>query len=350
MARFVTACIFLLAASAHLFRIADAADMNGHGTPKVFRHYIGFNTDIDLQLDNLPSSLVNNKDIEVHFILSFAIDADDVDGDGVFNSTNGKFLPYWNQKTLSPETIRAFKAKHKNVKMMVTLGGDSISAPQNESTKNMTIPAPQQVFFSPQTPPSWLGNACRSLTSLVRKYDLDGIDIDYEHFKGSPALFAWCIGELVAHLKHSGTIKVASIAPFPEVESQYLQLWQSYSHLFEYVNFQFYVYPTNSSIQELVDYYKAAAAVYKNGNILASYSTDTDAFTQTSITGITPANTFLAYSEMQCSGQVSLNGMFVWAADTSAPSKFKHEIKAQGLLLANTTSCTRKTSQKETRG
>ncbi|MCO5566712.1 hypothetical protein L7F22_020391 [Adiantum nelumboides] len=306
--------------------------MNRHGASKVFRHYIGFSSDVDLKLETLPSSLVNNMNVEVHFILSFAIDADDVDGDGIFNGTNGRFLPYWNSKTLTLDAIRAFKAKHKNVKVMVSLGGDSVSAPQNES-------APQQVFFSPQTPSSWLQNARTSLTSLVHKYDLDGIDIDYEHFKGSPALFAWCVGELVAHLKLSGTITVASIAPFPEVESHYVQLWKSHGHLFDYVNFQFYVYPTNSSIQELVDFYNNAAAVYKNGNILASYSTDPDAFTHPSINGITPTNTFLAYAELQCSGQAVYPGMFVWAADTSAP-KFKHEIEGQGLLLANASSCT----------
>ena len=61
---------------------------------------------------------------------------------------------------------------------------------------------------------------------------MDGIDIDYEHFKASPSVFAECIGRLITTLKKNGVVSFASIAPFDndQVQSHYLALWREYGH------------------------------------------------------------------------------------------------------------------------
>ncbi|GJY27528.1 RNA-directed DNA polymerase, eukaryota [Tanacetum coccineum] len=40
-----------------------------------------------------------------------------------------------------------------------------------------------KVHFSPKSVNSWVQNAVNSLTSMIKQYNLDGIDIDYEHFR-----------------------------------------------------------------------------------------------------------------------------------------------------------------------
>lgn len=61
---------------------------------------------------------------------------------------------------------------------------------------------------------------------------MDGIDIDYEHFKADPDTFAECIGQLISTLKRNKEISFASIAPFDDdqVQKPYLALWNKYGN------------------------------------------------------------------------------------------------------------------------
>ncbi|OMO97883.1 hypothetical protein CCACVL1_04420, partial [Corchorus capsularis] len=92
-------------------------------------------------------------------------------------------------------------------------------------------------------------NAVTSLTSIIKTYGLDGIDIDYEHFQADPETFAECIGLLIKTLKKSKVISFASIAPYAddEVQRQYIALWKKYRNIIDYVNFQFYAYDKDDS-------------------------------------------------------------------------------------------------------
>ncbi|KAK5846795.1 hypothetical protein PVK06_003094 [Gossypium arboreum] len=186
----------------------------------LFREYIGaeFN---NVKFTDVPI----DSNVEFHFILSFAIDCDST---SCSSPTNGKFNVFWDSDNLSPSQVSSIKSTHSNVKVALSLGGDSVGD--------------SYASFDPSSVDSWVSNALSSLIDIMQEYHLDGIDIDYEHFNADPDTFAECIGKLVKTLKNNGVISFASIAPFDDddVQSHYKALWQSYGDLIDYVNFQFY--------------------------------------------------------------------------------------------------------------
>ena len=140
---------------------------------KVMMEYIGA-TGVPVKFDPVPIE----DGIDFHFILSFAIDADPSG-----KAQNGTFSPNW-ADTLTPASIAAIKARHPNAKALASLSGWSIGK---------TVPR----WYDPLDPQLWISNAFSSLQSLVTKYHLDGIDIDYENFPKRNSTFAHCIGELI---------------------------------------------------------------------------------------------------------------------------------------------------------
>ena len=278
---------------------------SGSTNGKLFREYIGaeFN---DVAFSDVPI----NDGVEFHYILSFAID---YNADGS-QSTNGNFNVFWDDQKLTPDAVLAIKSQHKNVKVMVSLGGDTVNG--------------NFAQFQPTTVSTWVSNAVSSLTNLVQKYHLDGIDIDYEHFDmSSEATFSTCIGQLITQLKQDGVISSASIAPFDGVESFYKALWNDHSSIIDYVNFQFYTYDTTTSASQYVTYYKTAAAKYAGGNVLASFSTEGNV-------GPSPSTVLDACQQLKSSGL--LPGIFVFSADDSfvSSAKFQYEQDAQSLLAS----------------
>eukprot|EP01018_Ginkgo_biloba_P020755 Gb_07286 [translate_table: standard] len=132
----------------------------------------------------------------------------------------------------------AIKAQHNNVKVAVSIGGDSVGNAKAQ--------------FQPSSVSSWVNNAVSSLTEIIQNYHLDGLDIDYEHFQSQPDVFADCIGQLITTLKQNNVISVASIAPFDDdqVQSHYQALWNKYGNLIDYVNFQFYAYDKSTTVSQ----------------------------------------------------------------------------------------------------
>ncbi|KAL1807891.1 hypothetical protein ACET3Z_024881 [Daucus carota] len=120
--------------------------------------------------------------------------------------TNGKFNIFWDNNNLSASHVSTIKKKHSNVKVAVSLGGDSMG---DESS-----------FFSPSSVDSWVSNVVSSLTNIIQEFNLDGNDIDYEHFRGDPETFAKCIRQLIKALKKNRVISFASIAPFDDDQVQ----------------------------------------------------------------------------------------------------------------------------------
>ena len=186
---------------------------------KLFRKYIDAESE-SIKLIDVP---INSK-VEFHFILAFYIDY--TNGNSP-SPSNGKFDIFWESNFLGPGVIASNKHWHSNVKVSVSLGGDTACH--------------GKAFFAPKSIDSWVKNAVFSLTNMVKEYNLDGIDIDYEHFHSDPRTFAECIGQLIMRLKKSGTILFASIAPFDDevIQSHYKSLWKKYGHVIDYVNFQF---------------------------------------------------------------------------------------------------------------
>ncbi|KAG4386899.1 hypothetical protein GLYMA_11G146899v4 [Glycine max] len=288
--------IFLLLTSTHA--------RSAPPTTNLFREYIGaeFN---NVKFSDVPI----NPSVQFHFILSFAIDYDTSSSS---SPTNGNFNIFWDTGNLSPTQVSAIKTKHPNVKVALSLGGDSV--------------ANGYAYFNPSSIDSWVSNAVSSLTSIIKQYNLDGIDIDYEHFKTDPETFSECVGRLIKTLKSNGVIKFASIAPFDDeqVQSHYLALWKSYGNLIDYVNFQFYAYDKGTSVAQFIDYFNTQSSKYNGGKVLVSFISDGSG-------GLAPNDGFFTACHTLKSEQ-KLHGIFVWSADDSMKSGFPYEKQSQALL------------------
>ncbi|KAJ0981568.1 hypothetical protein J5N97_009823 [Dioscorea zingiberensis] len=251
--------------------------------------------------------------VEFHFILSFGIDYTNISslGDNQLPN-NGKFKAFWDTQNLNPLAIAAIKQAHKNVRVLISLGGDTLFN--------------RWVYFQPYTIDSWVDNAVASLTKIILSYNLDGIDIDYEHFSADENTFAECIGRLVKTLKDNGIISYASIAPYedPDVQSHYKALWSKYGHLIDHVNFQFYAYNTGTNMSQFLDYFEAQRLNYYGGKMLASFSTEGEG-------GLVPRDGFFTACESLLK-QGKLSGIFIWCADASKKDGFHYEEQAQQLL------------------
>nr|KJB20121.1 hypothetical protein B456_003G134100 [Gossypium raimondii] len=300
-----------------VFQVFFPCHMSIQAAPEnsdLFREYIGaeFN---NVKFTDVPI----DSNVEFHFILSFAIDYDSTSGSP--SPTNGKFNVFWDSDNLSPSQVSSIKSTHSNVKVALSLGGDSVGD--------------SYAYFDPSSVDSWVSNAVSSLTDIIQEYHLDGIDIDYEHFNANhgwpistanPDTFAECIGKLVKTLKNNGVISFASIAPFDDddVQSHYKALWQSYGDLIDYVNFQFYAYDQGTTVSQFINYFNTQSSNYNGGKVLASFISDGSG-------GLTPKNGFFtACSRLKSENK--LHGIFVWSADDSKRNGFRYEKQSQALL------------------
>lgn len=271
----------------------------------LFREYIGAE-DKNVRFTDVPI----NPNVDFHFLLSFAID---YAVSSTPTPTNGDFRVYWDKKNLSPSRVSAIKAHHPNVRVGMSLGGD-------------TITEHHDVYFRPKSVSSWVANAIHSITEIVETYKLDGIDIDYEHFSTDPDTFAECIGRLLFYLKQNKIVSFTSIAPYDDgsVKPYYLALWRKYGHLIDYVNFQFYAYPKGTTVSQFLDYFETQRSNYKGGKILASFGTDGSG-------GLSPENGFFkACGTLEKEGKLS--GIFIWSADDSKKANFQYERESQDFL------------------
>ncbi|KAJ6358656.1 hypothetical protein OIU76_000386 [Salix suchowensis] len=248
----------------------------------LFREYIGAEFK-NVRFTDVPV----NPNVEFHFILSFAIDYDTSTSP---SPTNGKFNIFWDSDNLSP---------------------------------SQGMPP---AYFNPSSVDSWVSNAVSSLTRIIQQYNLDGIDIDYEHFKADPDTFTECIGQLITALKRNRVISFASIAPFDDdqVQSHYLALWRKYGHQIDYVNFQFYAYDQGTTVPQFLNYFNTQSSNYNGGKVLVSFISDGSG-------GLSPADGFFtACSKLKSQNQ--LHGIFVWSADDSKADGFRYEKQSQDLL------------------
>ncbi|XP_048442107.1 chitinase 2-like [Pyrus x bretschneideri] len=276
---------------------------------KLMMEYIGA-TGIPITFDSVPI----DSAIDFHFILGFAIDADSSG-----KQQNGIFSPYW-QSTLTPQSVAAIKQKHSNVKVMVSLSGWSLG---------------DQVlhWYNPINPKKWVSNAVSSLGSIITTYHLDGIDIDYENFpnptsSNSSSSFAFCIGELITGLKNKGLVSVASIAPFYSTTAPYVQLFDSYADVIDYVNHQFYTDKVTTA-KGYLQAFKLRATQFGKEKLLPAYEVDGR--------GIQGDAFFDALTLLQTNG-FEINGVMIFSADASSKNNFYYERKSQAFLLNSTSS------------
>ncbi|KAJ1396625.1 Glycoside hydrolase family 18, catalytic domain [Sesbania bispinosa] len=300
----ITKLCFTLKIFFILFLASTSVGATPSSSSNIFREYIGaeFN---NVKFSDVPI----NPNVQFHFILSFAIDYDTSSSP---SPTNGKFNIFWDTENLSPSQVSSIKSQNSNVKVALSLGGDSVGG--------------GYAYFNPSSVDSWVSNAVSSLTNIIKEYNLDGIDIDYEHFKTDPDTFAECVGKLIKTLKTNGVINFASIAPFDDdqVQSHYLALWKSYGHLIDYVNFQFYAYDKGTSVSQFIDYFNKQSSNYNDGKVLVSFISDESG-------GLSPDDGFFTACHTLRSQQ-KLHGIFVWSADDSMKKGFRYEKQSQALL------------------
>ncbi|XP_061360582.1 chitinase 2-like [Gastrolobium bilobum] len=246
------------------------------------------------------------KGIDFNFILGFAIDADPSG-----NVQNGKFSPYWAQ-TLTPDSVAAIKARYSNVKVMVSLAGWSV----NDKVIR---------WYGPAEPNLWISNAFSSLKSLAITYHLDGIDIDYENFpkNGNFASFAHCIGELITLLKNHNVISIATIAPYHLTVNPYIELFNGYSKVIDYVNHQFYTDKVLTPQRYLEDF-KLRATQFDKNKLLPSYEVNGR--------GIQGDAFFGTLTLLEGNG-FEVQGIMIFSADASSSNNYYYERKSQNFLL-----------------
>lgn len=282
--------------------LIEAAPQNS----KLFREYIGAEGK-NVMFSDVPI----NSGVEFHFILSFAID---YTSSGSPQPTNGDYGIFWDSDNLSPSQVSSIKSRHSNVKVAMSLGGDTVNG--------------KYANFTPASINSWVKNAITSITRIVREYHLDGIDIDYEHFNTDPNTFAECIGRLLFYLKQNKIVSFTSIAPYDDdsVQLHYLALWKKYGHLIDYVNFQFYAYDKGTTISQFLKFFEVQSNNYNGGQLLVSFGTDDSG-------GLKPQNGFFKACSM-LANQGKLHGIFIWSADDSKKFNFRFETQSQALLAS----------------
>ncbi|XP_019160937.1 PREDICTED: chitinase 2-like [Ipomoea nil] len=271
-----------------------------HG--KVFMEYIGA-TGKPVTFDQVPIE----QGIDFHFVLSFAIDADPS-----ANPANGTFSPYW-ASTLTPDSVAAIKAEYPNVKALASLSGWSL----HEKKLN---------WYKPADPQLWITNAFTSLQEIINTYHLDGIDIDYERFPRHNESFAYCIGELIALLKNQSVISVATIAPYYSTVIPYIQLYENYGDLIDYVNHQFYTDKVRTP-EGYLEAFKLRTAQFGKEKVLPSYEVNGR--------GIQGDAFFQALQLLEKNG-FDIKGAMIFSADASADNNYYYERKIQAFLLNST--------------
>lgn len=264
--------------------------------------YIGA-TGVPITFDHVPIE----KDIDFHFLLSFAIDADES-----ANPQNGIFSPYW-ASTLTPDSVAEIKSKHPNVKALASLSGWSLGD---------TVLR----WYDPKDPYVWISNAFTSLKTLILAYHLDGIDIDYENFPKHNSSFAYCVGELISMLKNQSVISVATIAPFNTRSAPYIELCDGYGDLIDYVNYQFYTDKIRNP-KRYLEAFKLRAEQFDGDKLLPSYEVNGR--------GIQGDEFFEALGLLEENG-FDVKGVMIFSADASSKDNYYYERESQAFLLNST--------------
>ncbi|KAG6552139.1 hypothetical protein Mapa_006448 [Marchantia paleacea] len=242
-----------------------------------------------------------HDNVDFYFLLSFGIDSD---RDGI--PQNGTFNPFW-VETLTPESVLKVKSVHKNVKVLMSLGGWSVYT--NAEKEKILF------WYDPEDKVLWLKNAVTSITKIVQEYHLDGIDIDYESFFS-------LVGELITTLKQKSTISIATIAPFTETNSYYAELFTKFSSVIDLVAYQFYS-EISTKPAEIAARYEVVAKTYTFEKLIPGY--------QVNGIGLQGKKFTDALNLIKKRGH-ELNGIMIYSADEGLKNGFAFEKQFQEMF------------------
>ncbi|MCO5609381.1 hypothetical protein L7F22_063607 [Adiantum nelumboides] len=200
--------------------------------------------------------------------------------------------------------------------------------------KNMYIDAQESgldqplFWYDPKDKATWLNNAFSSITGLVKRYNLDGIDVDYDNFH-YPNNFSSTMGELLARLRKEEEVKVVSIAPFNWMIPSCIELFQAFNESIDYVNYQFYADGVPNATKYLATYNKKAQT-FGVDKMIPSYEISYE------INGRGVQGQAWWDSLALIHAHNPIPGLMIWSADESAPLHYYYEIQAQELLANGT--------------
>ncbi|KAL6137870.1 hypothetical protein ACLB2K_063159 [Fragaria x ananassa] len=112
---------------------------------KIKTHVNKFN---NVKFSNVPI----NPNVEFHFLLSFAIDYDTSGS----SPTNGNFNVFWDTDNLGASQVSDIKNAHSNVKVGLSLGGDSVNS--------------GSAYFNPSSVDSWVSNKYHPASTTVSQF------------------------------------------------------------------------------------------------------------------------------------------------------------------------------------
>ncbi|CAL5184487.1 unnamed protein product [Lathyrus oleraceus] len=273
--------------------------------PTIFREYIGMIDTLGENIHDFPAAIIDDHIPEFHFILGFARETY-VGGKGT-----GLFRSTWNVNDFSPAKVVKIKKEHRNVKVVITIGSNDADYP-----------------FNPQNIDSWILNAVTSIKVLIQDYEtkihpcevgniIDGIDINYEYIKSKENDFSLCIGKVIELLKKdldvSKSMKVVSISPTNNVNLHYLKLYSNNQDNIDWINYKFYNedFPTEKEFVSF--FYKLATDYGTRSKLLPGVNTNTHTPTTWSLKVFVDGCRILI-------NHASLAGVFIWNANTSAPT------------------------------
>lgn len=273
-----------------------------HVDPDIFREYIGVKSD-PTTFDNFPE-IINPEVKQFHFIVGFAKDTYDTEGNGT-----GNFYVNWNSEFFGPQHVNELKRKHPYVKVVLSIGGRDADCP-----------------FFPAAKEEWWSNAVNSLKVIIGSYNglIDGIDINYVTVKSSDADFSYCIGKVIKELKQYANM--VSIAPSLPSQSPYKTLYLDMPGDIDYVDYQFYIQKIDKG--DFISLFRNLSLVYTLEKLLVGGSTDKS-----------DADNFKREDFIEgCKALVndgSLRGIFIWNANDSFTDDppFSLETKAQNVLI-----------------
>ncbi|XP_058727881.1 chitinase 2-like [Vicia villosa] len=289
--------------------MSSDSDIDADVKPTIFREYIGMEDNID----DFPANMINDNIKEFHFILGFATEL------YVYGKGTGEFNRTWSIENFSPENVAKLKQLHRQVKVVISIGGNG-----------------HEYQFNPQNNEDWITNAVSSIKEIILDYEnevmdddniIDGIDINYENITSSVDDFSNCIGQVIQKLKEdpdvSKSMKIVSIAPTELLQPHYLKLYLVNKDNIDWIDYKFYN-QYFSSRDEFVSLFKKLVTDYDTEfKLLAGVST---------YTGIPSESQGLIVDGCKyLLSRASLAGVFVLDANASAPA-YSLERQLQELL------------------
>ncbi|KAI7842444.1 hypothetical protein COHA_004083 [Chlorella ohadii] len=160
----------------------------------------------------------------------------------------------------------------------------------------------------------WVANAAASLQALMERYNLIGLDINYEEGLDGPAgdSFAPAMAGLIGRLKAWRPQLLVTIAPFDAVWGRYKKLLQLAGSSVDYTHWQVYAElesPDTTAEQVVAAYERLAAELGGYSKLTLGVNTEPDERRGAQLPAIVEA-----FRVLRARG---IGGAFVWALDNS---------------------------------